>query len=263
MLQAFVVVLREGFEAFLIIAIILAYLQKTHRDALLPAVYWGIGGSIISSGVLGYLLLQGANQSLWEGVFGLVAVFMVTWLVIHMWRTAPRLKQEMENSLSEATRGKTTKAALLGVFLFTMFMISREGMETALLLIQIHDPRIVSGICLGLLAAAAMAFLWARFGHLINLKLFFQATAIFLLLFVAQILLYSFHEFTEVGIFPHSEALHVATEPFSPEGYYGKWFSLMMVGTCAAWLCGAWVVDRFSRRGRSSGMPFNKGAMSP
>ena len=135
----------------------------------------------------------------------------------------------------------------MGVFIFTVLMIAREGMETALLLLQIHEPRIVAGVTLGVLAAAGMSFLWTRFSSLINLKLFFQVTAIFLLLFVGQILIYSFHEFTEAGIFPHSEALHAATEVFSPEGLYGKWFSLGMVFICAVWLCGAWCVSKFSR----------------
>ncbi len=247
MLQAFVVVLREGFEAFLIVAIIVAYLRKTFRLRLIPAVYWGTGVSILTSLALGSLLLKGANQSLWEGIFGLIAAVLVTWLVIHMWKTAPRMKQEMEIRLDHATEGKTSAAAFFGVFLFTVLMITREGMETALLLIQIHDPKIVSGILLGIFAAGAMAFLWGRFGYLINLKLFFQVTAIFLLLFVCQILIYSFHEFTEVGIFPHSEALHRATEPFSSQGLYGRWFSFLMSLVCAGWLAWAWIYERFKK----------------
>ena len=254
MFQAFVIVLREGFEAFLMVAITVAYLKKTACLKLIPAVYWGILGSILTSAGLGYLLFQGAlGQSLWEGIFGLVSAALVTWFVVHMWRTAPRLKKDMETRLNAATEGKPTKTAFFGVFLFTLFMISREGMETALLLIQIHETQIVTGVCLGIFAAAGMAFLWGRFGHLINLKLFFQVTAIFLLLFVVQILIYSFHEFTEAGIFPNSEALHTATEPFSPEGLYGKWFSLMMVGGCGLWLVGAWLCERFK---------FSKNALS-
>ena len=247
MLQAFVIVFREGFEAFLIVAITLAYLKKTQQVYLKPAVSWGIAASVITSGILGYCLLKQANQSLWEAIFGLIAAGLVSWLVIHMWRTAPRLKQEMESHLTKTTSHKSHRTALLGVFLFTVFMITREGMETALLLIQIHDLRIVTGILLGVLAAAALSFLWARFGSLINLKLFFQVTALFLLLFVVQILFYSFHEFTEVGLFPNSEALHVATEPFSANGIYGKWITALMIGTCAVWLVGAWIVDHFSR----------------
>lgn len=248
MLQAFVIVLREGFESFLIVAIIAAYLQKTGRRLLLPAVWWGILVSVFLSVILGYFLFQGASQPLWEGITGVVSAVLVTWFVIHMWKTAPHLKKDMESKLSEKTSTPSTKAAFLGVFSFTTFMIAREGMETALLLLQVHEARIVTGVILGTLAAVGMAFLWWKLGHLINLKLFFQVTAIFLLLFVGQILLYSFHEFTEAGILPNSEALHIATEPYSSNGIYGKWISLGTVVVCALWLLGAWVVSLFSNK---------------
>ncbi len=245
MFQAFIIMLREGFEAFLIVAIILSYLNKTQQRSLASSVYWGVLASIIVSASLGYLLYRGAaNQPLMEGWTGLLSAVMVSWLVVHMWKTAPHMKRDMENKLTQKTGGKTNAAAYWGVLIFTILMISREGMETALLLIQIHEPRIVSGMVLGALAASAMAVFWMRFSRLINIKLFFQVTAIFLLLFVAQILIYSFHEFTEAGVLPYSEALHRATEPFSPDGLYGKWFSLGMVFVCAVWLCGAWLFSK-------------------
>lgn len=249
MLQAFIIILREGFESFLIVAIILAYLRKTNQRGLVPSVYWGIFVSVIVSAGLGFFLYShSAQQPLLEGWLGIASALLVTLFVIHMWRTAPRLKQDMESTLQKTTSEKTKLTALWGVWLFTVLMISREGMETALLLIQIHEPQIVMGITAGLLAAIAMALLWIRLGHLINLKIFFQVTAIFLLLFVVQILIYSFHEFTEAGIFPNSGALHIATEPYSPDGLYGKWFSLGMVMICAVWLMGAWVVEKITVR---------------
>ncbi|HEX8098150.1 MAG TPA: FTR1 family protein, partial [Pyrinomonadaceae bacterium] len=136
-------------------------------------------------------------------------------------------------------------AAFAGVFLFTVLMITREGMETTLLMLQVKDGRYVTGGLLGLAAAAALAWAWARFGHLINLKRFFQVTGIFLLLFMAQVAVYSFHELSEAGLLPNSDALHAATEKFSPDGLYGKWFSLLLVAVCALWLVTAWAVDRF------------------
>jgi high-affinity iron transporter len=244
-IQAFVVVFRELFEAFLIVAIIVAYLKKTNQSSLLPAVKWGVGASLLGSGLLGFILWKQANEPLWEAVLGFIAAGMVSWLVVHMWQTAPRLKKEMEAHLSRATFEKPQIKALVGVFLFTFLMISREGMETALLLIQIHDPALVSGILFGLLAAAALAWLWTRLGHLINLKLFFQVTAVFLLLLVVQILLYSLHELTETGILPNSEALHEATEPFSSDGFYSRWLTNLMLVACVLWPLGAWVRDRF------------------
>jgi hypothetical protein len=59
-----------------------------------------------------------------------------------------------------------------------------------------------------------------------------------------QIAIYTFHEFAEAGVLPNSEALHAATEKLSPEGLYGQWFSLVMVGVSAAWLLAGWAIDR-------------------
>ncbi len=248
MTQAFIIVLREVFEAFLIVAITMAYLKKTGEQLLIPAVDWGIAASVAASAALGYMLYQGANGPLMEGTFALVAAVLVIWLVIHMWKTAPTLKKDMESHLAKATDGKPTKAAFAGVFIFTLLMIAREGMETALLLLQVHEAHIVLGVTLGALTALALSLAWVRYSYLINLKLFFQGTAIFLFLFSVQVLIYAFHEYTEAGIFPNSEYWHVATEPFSHDGIYGKWFSTGMVLFFPAWLIAAWFQEKFSQK---------------
>ena len=74
----------------------------------------------------------------------------------------------------------------------------------------------------GTIAAASVAWLWSRYGHRVNLALFFQVTAVFLLVFVVQLLIYGFHELTEANIFPNSQPWHDATEPFGPDGVYGR-----------------------------------------
>lgn len=249
MFQAFVIVLREGAEAFLIVAIILAYLRKTSQSHLVRAAILGIGGSVVTSALLGYFLWksQGANQPLLEGIFGMITVVLVGSLVIHMWKIGPKLKQEMEHRLSEVTARPSTSASFWGVLLFTLFMISREGMETALLLFQIQDPRMVTGILLGIAGAVLVAYLWQQFGYLVKLKHFFQVTAVFLLLFIFQVAVQSFHEFTEAGIFPNSEFLHAATEPFSHEGIYGRWFSILTFVGCGLWLVGSWLQERLTK----------------
>ena len=271
MLQSFIIILREGFESFLLVAVILSYLRKSRQRQLAPAVYWAIGVALAISGGLGYLLHKMqtgsqdaieqylgprlgpsltwflANESLREAVLGVVAIVLVLSLVAYMWRTGPKLKEKMEEKLGEVSGHRTGWTAFAGVFLFTVLTISREGMETALLLLQVRSPRLIWGALMGLAAAASLAWAWAQFGHLINVKRFFQVTGIFLLLFMAQVAIYTFHEFAEAGLLPNSEALHTATEKFSPDGLYGKWFSLVMVGVCAAWLVGAWVIDK-SRR---------------
>ena len=258
MLNSFIIVLREGFESFLLVAVILSYLRKSGQKWLSSSVYVAIALGLAASAGLGYLLVSGvdesrleqifgekvgayagqflANEALREGVLGLVAMVMVGTLVIHMWRTGPKLRERMHHRLGEMSSRTSRWAALAGVFLFTFLMITREGMETALMLMQVRNSQLVTGALLGLGAAALFAWGWARFGHLINVKRFFQVTGIFLLLFMLQVGIYSFHEFSEAGLLPNSEVLHAATEKFSPDGLYGKWFSLVMISVCALWL---------------------------
>ncbi len=247
MIPALIIVFREGFEAFLSVAIILAYLRKTGRNSLRPAVYAGIATSIAASFALGWWLMR-VNQSFWEGVLGLIAAVLVASFVVHVWRTAPKMKGDMERRLDVYSSATSRFLAVAGVFGFTVLMVTREGMETALMLIQVRNSRFILGSLLGIGAAAAMSWAWAHYGHRIDIKRFFQVTGLFLLLFTLQILFYSIHEFSEAEVLGRwSEAIHNATEPFSPVGIYGKWLSVLMVGLCAAWLVGASMKDRFAR----------------
>src|SRR5687768_646032 len=154
MYQAFVITLREGLEAFLIIAISLAYLRKTGRRELVPAIHWGIGASILLSIGAGILLAQARNQALWEGILAIVAAFLVASLTVHMWRAGKHMKREIEGKLA-ASSVKSGRAAFWGVFLFTLLMITREGMETAMLmnalLFQVRALNIVAGAAAGTL----------------------------------------------------------------------------------------------------------------
>jgi high-affinity iron transporter len=281
MLNSFIIVLREGFESFLLVAIILSYLRKAGQKWLTSAVYSAIVLALSVSLGLAYLLNKGvddsllertfgvtlggyvsqffANEALREGILGVVAIAMVATLVIHMWRTGPKIQQRMRERLSAFSSKSSRIAAIAGVFLFTFLMITREGMETALLLMQVRNPQLINGAILGVLAAAVFAWGWARFGHLINVKRFFQVTGIFLLLFMIQVAIYSFHEFAEAGLLPNSEVLHSATEKFSPDGLYGKWFSPLMVSLCGLWLLGAWLIDR-AKDTRVSGISKLEGA---
>ena len=239
MLQAFVITLREGLEAFLIVAISLAYLRKTGRNALIPAVHWGIAASIVVSIGAGILLAQAANQALWEGVLALVAAALVGTLIVHMWRAGKHMKRDIEGRL-EASSVKTGSAAFLGVFGFTLLMITREGMETALLMnaliFQLASYDILTGAILGTVIAAAIAWLWTKYGRRVNLAQFFQVTAVFLVVFVVQLVIYGVHELSEANIFPGSQPWHDATEPYGPDGIYGQYLTYLLVALPLGWL---------------------------
>ena len=247
MLQAFVITLREGLEAFLIVAISLAYLRKSGRAELVPAVRWGIALSILISVAGAFLFQRAANHALWEGVLCIAAAVSVASLTVHMWRTARRIKREIEGHLRTSTM-KTGAAAFAGVFLFTLLMITREGMETALLmgtlLFQVQSVSVITGAVVGTLLAALVAWLWSHYGHRVNLGLFFQVTAVFLLVFVVQLVIYGFHELMEANIFPYSEPLHWATEPYGPDGIYGQYLTYLLVMLPLGWLVVSMMLNR-------------------
>ena len=113
---------------------------------------------------------------------------------------------------------------------FILLMVGREGVETATMLASLAvNARAVDLVVAGLAGfglAALIALAWLRYGHRVNLPLFFRVTSVFLVLFCAQLLLYAFHEFTEVGVVPGVDNAwwHAATERYA-EGDIARWFS--------------------------------------
>lgn len=236
MLQAFVITLREGIEAFLIVAISLTYLRKSGRQALVGAVHWGLAAAIAVSAVGGFLLYNAANQEWLEGPLALIAAASVTWMVVHMWRAGRRMKGDIETHLRTSSE-KPRAAAFAGVFLFTLLMVTREGMETALLLMQLRETMpLVSGAIVGVIGAAGLAWLWTRYGHRVNLGLFFQVTAIFLFVFVVQLVIAGAHEMSEQQYLPYSTLIHAATESWGPDSAFGHLLTYLLVILPLGWL---------------------------
>jgi len=236
MLQAFVITLREGLEAFLIVAISLTYLRKSGRGELTTAVHTGIGTALVLSAVGGYLLYNASNQEFLEGPLAMIAAISVTWMIVHMWRAGRHMKGEIEGRLASSSV-KAGAGAFAGVFLFTVLMVTREGMETALLLMQLKETIYLAiGAALGLAGAAVLASLWSRYGHRVNLGLFFQVTAIFLFVFVVQLLITGVHEMSEQNLLPFSETIHSATESWGPDSAFGHALTYLMVILPAGWL---------------------------
>lgn len=251
MFQTFVITLREGIEAFLIVAIMLAYLNKTGRAHLAHAVYWGIGAAAAASTGAGMLFAEAQNKPLWEGLLAFIAALLVASLIVYMWRKAPQLRTEIGTRLESEAR-KEGRAAALGVFAFTLLMITREGMETALLLnnvlFSVGMRDMAAGALLGVAAAAVLAWGWAHYGRRVNLGRLLQVTAIFLGVFVVQLCVYAFHEFTEANVLPlDNEFWHIATEPYGPEGNYRQWLTYAMVALPAGWLLLMWLKDSYTK----------------
>ena len=251
MLQMLVVTLREGIEAFLIVAITVAYLRKTSRDTLVPAAWWGTGLATALSVVLGVFLAEVAVRPIWEAMLALVAAALVISMVVYMLKHAKKLRGEIGGRIETAAQAPGA-GPWIGVFLLVLLMITREGMEmafiTASLARQEESVHLFWGALTGIALAAALAWAWSRYGHRVNLGVFFQVTSIFLILFALQLLVYSFHEATEANVLPiDNQYWHIATEPYGPEGEYGAMLTYALVLLPALWI--VWSVIR----GRSAG----------
>ena len=250
MLQVLIITMREGIEAFLIVAITAGVLRQTGRGTLLPAVYWGTGIAIVVSFIASLFFAQAENKPLWEGLLAAAAAAMVVTMTIYMLRTARTLRRSIAAKIDEATKDKLSTAAWWGVFAFVLLMIVREGMETALLLstlfLQEGQRNLFVGALLGVAGAALLAWAWTRYGRRVNLPRFFQITAIFLIIFSVQLVIYTLHELFEAGVVPlvDNEFWHIATEPYGPEGTYGQWLTYLMVLIPAGWLALASLKDR-------------------
>jgi len=236
MIQAFVITLREGLEAFLIVAITLAYLRKAGRRALARAVHWGIAASIALSGLAGFALYNASNQEWLDGPLAIVAAASVFWMIVHMWRAGRYMKGNIEGHLRDSS-GRVGRAAFVGVFFFTVLMVTREGMETALLLVQLRETvNLAFGAALGVGGAACLAWVWSRYGHRVNLALFFQVTAIFLFVFVVQLCIKGVHEMSEQNFLPFSAIIHERTESWGPDSVFGHVLTYLLVLLPLGWL---------------------------
>src|SRR5262249_787856 len=164
--QMIVVTLREGIEMFLIVAIAAAYLRKSGRAALLGAVWWGAAAAVASSIVIGVWLAEHIVLPFWEGILALVAAALVASMIVSMLKGAKRMRADIGERI-ESAAARPGMGAWIGVFLFTVLMITREGMEfafvAAALARQTDTGALLGGAAIGLVAGALLALAWARY----------------------------------------------------------------------------------------------------
>jgi high-affinity iron transporter len=244
MWQGFTIALREGIESFLIVALTLSYLRRTGRAALARAVYLGIAVSVVACVAAGFLFSQADKKPLWEGILALTAAALVGSLLVYMKRISSHMKSDLENRLENRARTTSLRRAFWGVFAFTLLMILREGMETALLvstaLFQMRSAAVVGGLALGVGAAVLIAFAWTRLGRGVDLRGLLNVSAIFLAIFLVQLLLYGVHELSEAGVLPASQTIHDATEILGPDGRVGHVLAYALAIVPTVWLAGLW-----------------------
>ncbi|HVB28427.1 MAG TPA: Fe-S-containing protein [Terriglobia bacterium] len=208
MFDSLVITLREGVEAALIVGIVLGYLKKSGRENWVRVVWWAVLTAAVLSGAAAYFLHRWEiSEDAYEGWMMLVGAFFVASVVVWMWRTGKRLKQEIEGRLS-ALSAKPAGSGALGIFLFVLLMVTREGVETALFLgaVSLHTTALMNfmGAVLGLVLAIGLGVAFFKGSIRVNLRKFFNVTSLVLLVVAVQLLISGLHELSEAQILPSS-----------------------------------------------------------
>lgn len=209
---AFVIALREGIEAALIVSIVLAYLKQLGRTDRSRLVWWGTGLAVLLSAALGTLIFavgadfEGTAEQVFEGLVTLTAVGVLTWMIFWMRRQGARIKSELQHKVDSALM-----AGGLALSALAFFAVLREGVETALFLFAAAEGTAVEGGAvgaqllgagLGLALAVVLGVLLYRGGIRMNLRTFFKATGAILIVVAAGLFAFSVHELQEAGWFP-------------------------------------------------------------
>ncbi|MGE5249887.1 MAG: iron uptake transporter permease EfeU [Bacteroidota bacterium] len=208
MLPSYLLSLREGIEAALIIGIVLGALRKIRRTDLLPALWWGAASAAALSLLVAFLLtlfgleLEGPAEPLYEGFTMLLAAGILTWMIFWMSQQARTLKTDLEEGVHRAA-ASTGRRAIFGL---AFLAVVREGVELALFLtasvFATNTLQTAIGAALGLGTAILLG--WSIFATTVRLDLrrFFQVTGFLLILFAAGLVAHGVHEFNEIGLIP-------------------------------------------------------------
>lgn len=229
MFSNYLIGLREGLEASLVVCILIAYLVKTGRKDALKPIWIGIGTAVAIAMGFGCALEFGSQELTFEaqealgGSLSVVAVGLVTWMVFWMRRTARHLKTELHGKLDAALAMGT------GALVATAFLaVGREGLETALFVwASVHaasdgTPRPLVGVALGLLTAVFLGWLFYRGALKINLAKFFTWTGGMLVVVAAGVLAYGFHDLQEANWIPGIRNLAFdISDTIEPDSWYG------------------------------------------
>lgn len=208
MIASYLLSLREGLEAALIIGIVLGMLGKLSRRDLLPNVWYGVISATVVSLVIALLLqyfgasLEGVAEELFEGLTMLLAAGILTWMIFWMRRQSRTIKSDLE----EDVRRVSISGSRSALFLLAFLAVLREGIELALFLtatsLTTGGQGTLIGAILGMVTAVALG--WVLFTTTIHLdiKRFFQVTAFLLVLFAAGLVAHGVHELNEANIIP-------------------------------------------------------------
>jgi high-affinity iron transporter len=228
MSQAFVITLREGLEAFLVVAAAVAFLRHTGQQGLVGAIAWAVALSPMTSVTGSTVLSRVTRQSLARAALALAAAGAV--LALGMWMRRVARCPPVDRSA----------AAAWALFAFALLILTREGLEMVLLLaaivFQVRAFDLIAGALLGVAVAAAMAWCWAHFAPRLSRPRLTRATAILIVILTVQLVVHGFLDLTEANVLPASASLYEWLEPWGPDGRFGQHVSYLLLLAPVTWL---------------------------
>lgn len=257
MLQTFVITLREGVEAALVIAIAVAYVKRIGRFDLMPAVYRALLTAVVASFIAAWGFAKiNLNEDAYEGWVYLVSAAFVLSMVIWMNRHGKHVKTEIETGLQ---KGTSDGGGGWGVFAFVFLMIFREGVETVLLLeiLRLDTSGILEGFgaLLGIGLAVVFGVSFVRGTIRVNLKQFFRMTTVILMVVVAQLAISGLHELSESQILPSSSREMALIGPIVKNDVF---FFVTILALAAAMILLQWLGRRAPKRDNLEGAALRK-----
>ncbi|WP_019502500.1 FTR1 family iron permease [Pseudanabaena sp. PCC 6802] len=242
-LPTFLIVLREGTEATLIVGIVLAYLSKAKQSFLSKWVWLGVAAGLFASSVMGAIAqkliggFSGTVYYLTKGIFSLAAIFMLSWMLIWMTQQAKTLRQQVQSNVEHALSDRSSNKAGWALLTLIFVAVLREGAEAVLFIAGAFNPDLSQfglsqyapaiGCALGIIGAAAVGLGVFKFGLKLNIRLFFQVLGVILLLIVSGLVI------TSLAAFDLANTIDKVKDPITgayqfldpPQKVFG-WFTL-------------------------------------
>ena len=232
--------ISQGLQAFLPIAFCLTWFRRAGDEDAVAGLKWGSVSALPATAVAAYWFQATSRQARWEAVLAMLALTLAVWFARRVWQVQPpsptgvRVDSDPAVFAIAACRPRAVFATAVWRLAFGLaatLIIARQTMEIAIVVaaaLQWRSLDALRAVTAGVAVSLVVSGLWSSIGRRLSDRELGKATRVFAVLFVAQLGMYAFHESAESRLLPWSDVLHAATEPYGPDGVYGRYVSSLL-----------------------------------
>jgi hypothetical protein len=221
MYDLFTRTISQGLQAFLPVAFCLTWFRRAGDADPVTGLKWGIVAAVPATAAVAYLFQASSRQAQWEAALATAALTLAIWFARRVWQGLP-------SSLKPNGESRHRQVFRLAFALAAALIIARQAMEIAIVFtaaLELRSLDALLAIAGGVAVSLVVTGLWLNIGRRLSDSALRTATRVFAALFAGQVAMYAFHESAEARLLPWSEVLHAATEPYGPDGIYGRYVS--------------------------------------